>query len=423
MSKKVLYISTRIFWPTNSGKKITAYFNALGMHKIYNYDVYVYAFKEVDQVYDEATKPEFIKDILESKKIGKLTKLKNLIFKTIFGKYSIQSALFYSKKNANSMKAYIDKIQPDIVILDMIRLSRYHHILKDYQGIKVINLDDLLSLRYERQYQEVNQDMQIGGQYTKQTKGFMKRLISFNFLKRLTLKFEASRVKHEERLTTKHFDHAYFISEKESLIYNVNYHTQKGVSITMGVDTTYFGENLNIPKVKNRLVFLGNYHYSANVESLKMIVDKVFPFVESKVELLAVGPVSDEVKKKFIFNPNVIFTGEVKDLRTEVLTGEIFLVPIAYGTGIKTKVVEGLAMGMPIITNSLGIEGLMVENFKEVMVADNPETIALYIDKLLNDEPLRETLGQNAKAYALKNHTWELIWKDLEKIGFKKDER
>ena len=97
--KKVLYISTRIFWPTNSGKKITTYFNALGMKEAYNYDVYVYTFLEPDQKYEEDKKPKFISEVKVASKIGKLTKLFNICFRFLFQGFSLQSSLFYSNKN------------------------------------------------------------------------------------------------------------------------------------------------------------------------------------------------------------------------------------------------------------------------------------------------------------------------------------
>ncbi len=422
MNKKVLYISTRLFWPKNSGKKITAFFNAKGMHEMYNYDVYLYAFLEVDQVFDAKDQPDFIKEVKILKQPNFLTKLSNILFKTIFGSYSIQSSLYYSKKNMQLIKVYIEEIKPDIVIVDMIRLSRYFKSLDTFSGIKVINLDDLLSLRYERQLTEVTSKTDIGGQYTKDSKGFIKKALKPNWLKRLILSYESKKVKKEELKTVNWYDYAYFVSQRETLMYNMLTHTKKAECITMGVDTAYFGEEIKVDKVKNRVSFVGNYYYSANVDSLLMIATKILPLVKHDIELYAIGPVSEEIKASFEAYPNVKFSGEVDDLRLHVHTSEIALIPIAYGTGIKTKVVEALAMGMPIITNRLGVEGLDVENRVHLLISNEPETIALSIDNLLDDKELQETLSKNAKAYALSNHTWEDIWKDLSKIGFKKDE-
>lgn len=421
MNKKVLYISTRLFWPKNSGKKITAFFNAKGMHEMYNYDVYLYTFLEVDQVYDNKDQPDFIKEVKILKNPSIFTKLYNIIFKTIFGTYSIQSSLFYSKRNKDLIEKYILEIKPDIVIVDMIRLSRYYKSLKSFEGIKVINLDDLLSLRYERQLSEVTSKTDIGGQYTKKSSGVIKRLLKPNWLKRLILSFEAKKVKKEELKTVNWYDHAYFVSNRETLMYNMLTHTKKGECITMGVDTDYFGKDINVQKVPNRVSFVGNYYYSANVDSLQMIANKILPLVKHPIELYAIGPVSDETKASFMSYPNIKFSGEVDDLRMHVHSSEIALIPIAYGTGIKTKVVEALAMGMPIITNRLGVEGLDVENMKHLLISNEPETIALSIDNLLDDKALQHTLSTHAKAYAISNHTWSDIWKDLSKIGFKKD--
>ena len=77
--------------------------------------------------------------------------------------------------------------------------------------------------------------------------------------------------------------------------------------------------------------------------------------------------------REFDTNKIVHFSGKVSDLRGEVKKGMVFLAPIAYGTGIKTKILEAMAMEMPVVTNSVGAEGIPGVNGKHWCASEQPQ--------------------------------------------------
>ena len=82
MPKKLLFITTRLFWPTDSGRKVSLYYYCKGLHDKYGYDIYVYSFLEHGQ--SEILlkdKPDFIKDVRIAASVDKASKLKNLLLK------------------------------------------------------------------------------------------------------------------------------------------------------------------------------------------------------------------------------------------------------------------------------------------------------------------------------------------------------
>jgi glycosyltransferase involved in cell wall biosynthesis len=96
--------------------------------------------------------------------------------------------------------------------------------------------------------------------------------------------------------------------------------------------------------------------------------------------------------------------GFVSDF-SEILTRcEVALLPIVEGTGVKTKVLDAMAMGIPVVTNRLGVEGLAVEHGREVLLAESPEDLCEAIGRVATDGALSAQLSKAARRYVEKYH-------------------
>ena len=107
----------------------------------------------------------------------------------------------------------------------------------------------------------------------------------------------------------------------------------------------------------------------------------------------------------------------VEDLRKVLGSCELFLSPIAHGSGIKTKILEALAMGLPVITNTLGAEGLSVVDGEELLVRVTPETTAEAVEELLSDPERCRKMGEAGRAYIASRHTWDIVWQKFADMG------
>lgn len=96
--KKLIFITSRLLWPIDSGRKMSLNYYCKGLHEKFGYDIYLYSFLESGQVFNGVL-PNYIKEIRIAKNITLLEKIKNIIFYT-FGKkkWPFQCSLFYSKK-------------------------------------------------------------------------------------------------------------------------------------------------------------------------------------------------------------------------------------------------------------------------------------------------------------------------------------
>ncbi len=415
--KKLLFITTRLFWPTDSGRKTSLYFYCKGLHEVYGYDVYLYSFLEAGQSAAMLqNKPEFIKDVKLAAPIGKGKKLANLLGKSLFCGWPFQNAIYYSGRNKKALKEFCKGLQPDVIIVDMIRLAPYIKAFEDSNCTKILDLDDMLSKRYARQATSRNAKGSIFGANAQNVSKVSNKVINQPFLKQVILKSESKRTRKAELKYARCYDHVIFVSNRETDELNQRLNKKKAATVALGIDYDYFGEYPPVPKEKGALAFLGNMKVSANVDSLNLIVTEILPKLQSDVKLYVVGSCPEEIKEQFS-DPRLIFCGMVEDVRPVLRKCEVFLSPIAYGTGIKTKILEAMASGVPVVTNSVGIEGIAGNSGEHYFVSDDSETLAEYVEDLLSNREKAEYLAANGKSLAQEVYDWKNIYAAFSKAG------
>lgn len=414
--KKLLFITTRLFWPTDSGRKVGLYYYCQGLHEQYGYDVYLYSFLENGQTLELIKqKPSFIKNVKIAESIGKIIKLKNIVLKTLL-KYDwpIQCSLFYSKKNENQIKEFCKELNPDIVIVDMVRLAPYYKALRNFKCKRILDMDDLLSERYKRQL-DSNYKSSIAGQYSSNLSSSFLKLIELKSIKKLILRIEKNLMYKAELNYAAIYDKVIFVSNKESEKLNKIF-PEKSIDIPLGVNVDEFINcKLKVHK-ENNICFVGNMYVAANIDTLKYISTEVLPYVKSEYTLYVIGKVSDEIKNDYANNKNLVFTGRVDNIYDVAKKCKLFLAPIIYGSGIKTKILEAMAMQLPVITNDIGAEGLAVENEKHLIIENNNRKIANLVDYYLQNDSAALEMAVNGQKLVFEKYDWKRIWNKFEWI-------
>lgn len=415
--KRLLYISTRVFWPPMGGHEVEMYHYCRGLHEKFGYMIDVYAFDAADKV-KNIVQPEFLNKVYLAEDIGTTTKIKNIVFKSFLSgkRWPLQNSLYYSKANIERIEKLIGKENYDVVIVDMIRLATYYDALKSFDCKKILDIDDTLSKRYKRQLKKVTRKTDIAGQYHNKLPSVIRKLLGSAFFKKMVLKIEIPRIEKAENYYSELFDKVIFVSPIETDEFNKKYHTDKAVTVSLGVDYSYFSEDIPVEKVPGRVTFVGNMATPANADSVRFIIDEVIPKSKKIKEALFIGNCPESLLKEYESNQDVKFTGKVKDLRAEVKSGIVFLTPIAYGTGIKTKILEAMAMEMPVVTNTIGAEGISGVNGEHWYVSDEPDELAKYVDHLMESPSECEFIGKTSKQFVKEFFQWDIIFEQFNKL-------
>lgn len=417
--KKLLFITTRLFWPTDEGHKVLLYNYCKGLSEIYNYNIYLYSFLEEGQNPDDGKKPNFIKKIYTAKHLTTGQKIGKVLRHSFFSSehWSFQSSMYFSQYNIEQIQKLTKKIQPDVIFVDMIRLSHYFCAINDFNGKKVLFMEDALSKRYIRQIQAANTESGIAGRFGSNLPGFINKAINSKALRLRILTSESKRLEKEEVRAALNFDAVIYVNEIEANEMNQKTGKNNSFTVTQGADCDYYSAPIKVEKIPNTLSYVGNMGVAANADAVRMIMDKIMPLIPSKPVIHFIGNAPESLREEYKDNPQCVFEGRVEDVRLSVRATEVVLSPIAYGTGVKTKVIEGMAMSMPVVTNYLGIDGLSVQSGRDLLMNDDFYEIATMVEDLLHNPKKREELGRNGYQYAMAHHQWKDIYKVFGEIG------
>ena len=417
MSKKLIYITTRLPWPQDNGRKVTLYNYCRGLHELCGYEIFLYSFLDADQNYDPRDKPPFIAEVEIALPIGKAEKFANVAKALFKPSEPWQNCLYFSKANANAIRKFADRVHPDALIVDMVRLAPYICWFSDIDCMKSLDIDDLLSRRYKRQMGRIESRSFLGSYSSMASKG-TDRLLSLAPVRNLVLKTEARRMEKAEFSYSRQFDSVFFVSPKDAETFSESTGLTHCFSAGMGADVDYLSENVQVSPQPDTAAFVGNLAFDANVASVKFVVDDVIPKMKHAMRLRVIGGCPERVKQDLSERSCIDLLGRVEDLRTAVKGSEVFLAPIAYGSGIKTKIVEALAMGMCVVTNSIGAEGLEARNGAEIVIEDDPVLLAQKMDELLDNPDMRKTIAMAGQAYAMRKHRWDDLLRAFSENGF-----
>lgn len=412
--KNVIFITTRLPFPATSGRKSSLY-NYCKIIKKIGYKLVVISF---DDGYDLNSKPNFIDKLIILQNNSKIEKISN-VFKYSFltHKYPMQVSLYYSKLIKEKINKIIEKYNPEIVIADMVRTAEY---IKDLNNvITIADLDDRLSLRYERQLECDINEVNPYGLLLNSIPKLFQNIIMLNFVKKYVMKNEIKLLKKYELNIGKNTDYTVFVAESETQKFNKELGQDKAITIPIGVDTDFFKniEKENIEK-ENYIGFLGVLNVAHNENAVKNFIKNIFPIISEKIKdakfIVVGGGASEELLS--MSNDKIIFTGRVDDVRDYLRKCKVFVCPLNFGSGIKTKNLEAMSLGLPVVTTKIGAENISAKNKKDWFIAENDNEFANMVCELLTDKQKAYVMGQNGYKYVSNNFTWDIAEKNFKII-------
>lgn len=159
----------------------------------------------------------------------------------------------------------------------------------------------------------------------------------------------------------------------------------------------------NVERAEDITLFVGAINRDVNQEAVIYFYKEVFPFIRKEVpdvKFYIVGNNPPENIRSLAANdPNVIVTGYVESLTPYYQRATVFVSPILIGGGIIAKNLNAMANGLPVVTTSIGNEGIEAIPDREILIADTPEEFAKKVIILLNDKDIRSKIGKAGKRF------------------------
>jgi polysaccharide biosynthesis protein PslH len=187
-------------------------------------------------------------------------------------------------------------------------------------------------------------------------------------------------------------------------------------TIANGADIERFTGDFGAPQ-PNTIVYTGALTYYVNFDAMQFFLGEVFPRVQAivpGVTLKIAGRLDGVPVEQLPTNPAVIYTGHQSDIRPLVAQSWLSVVPERVGGGTRIKVPESMALGTPVVSTTRGATGLLVEDGRDILVADQPQHMAEAIARLLRDPELRGRLSRNGRQTVERHYDWRIIGDQLE---------
>lgn len=279
--------------------------------------------------------------------------------------------------------------QVDIVHLDMLPLAEY---LDEVRGVPVVLTEHNIESLRMRRWAEVER----------------------NPVLRSHLRLQATRLVRYERMVLARLRHCVATSTFDlEALRNMNPRCRLHV-VPNGCDVDYYRPRLRAADDAPGVIWVGGMNDPYNRRAVEYFAEAIFPPLVARVprvRWVVVGrnppsAVLDLVRR---YPGQVLIEGFVEDVRPYYAKADVTVVPLLSGSVTKLKVIEGLAMGMPIVTTSVGAEGLEVKPGGDLFVADDPRVFVEYTATLLSDVWMRERVGRNARIIAEREYDWRVI--------------
>jgi len=184
-----------------------------------------------------------------------------------------------------------------------------------------------------------------------------------------------------------------------------------------GVDTDHF-RPVSLP-THGSLVFTGAMDYPPNVDAMLWFCRDVWPLVRARTPALrldVVGREPDARLRALHGQAGVRVTGEVADVRVLVAQASAVVVPLRSGAGTRLKILEAMAMGRPVISTTLGAEGLDVVDGTDILLADTPTGFAAAIESVVGSPELARRLGDAGRRLAVTRYDWRQCLRPLDEL-------
>jgi glycosyltransferase involved in cell wall biosynthesis len=240
-----------------------------------------------------------------------------------------------------------------------------------------------------------------------------------SIVKKYFFQLQAAKMEAYERKICRTAKHVIAVSDIDASRMRQMFQIDSVTSVPTGVDVEYFAPRGAATPMSD-IVFCGSMDWLPNVDAVVYFLAEVLPLIRAKLPgatfTIAGRSPDDRVLKAVQGLTGVCVTGKVDDMRPYLWGSKISIVPIRIGGGTRLKIYECMAAGVPVVSSTVGAEGLRYEDGKDIVLADDPGAFAAACVRLLSDDSARGAIAHNALERTQKEFSWEAVSREFEAI-------
>lgn len=389
---KILFLCNKSPFPPKEGGPMAMNANIEGLitagHHVkvlaLNTNKYFIKPEEVPQDYIDRTQIEFVYQNLSINPFD--------AFLNLFSKKSFHVERFISEAFAKKIVEILEDDNYDIVQLEMLYMTPYINVIRKHSKAKII-------LRSH------NVEHLIWQRVTANTENALKKSYLSGLTRKLK-KYELNAINQYDGIAT--------ISKKDAEFYLKNNATIPVEDISFGVDIKKYevsSEACEFPS----LFHLGSMNWMPNEEGIKWFIETTWDLIAEKfpdLKFYLAGRMMPEWLENLKMG-NIEVLGEVENAQDFINSKAVMIVPLFSGSGIRIKIIEGMALGKAIISTEIGAEGIAYTHGLNILIANTPEEFLGAIEKFISNKDFCEEVGNNARKLIEEKHNLDKITQKL----------
>lgn len=338
--------------------------------------------------------PPYLKEACSLEAVTIDTSVKPLAaLKNLFQKSSYNITRFYSPAFAQKLSEVLSSQPFDIIQLESLFMTPYLDVIRKHSNARVV-------------MRAHNVEHVIWQRLADSEKGWKKRYFSL-LVKRL---------KAYETGTLKKLDAILAITpDDKTLFVKMGY---EGPVAVVPVSIDVYPDSNRDSFERLSLFHLGSMDWLPNIEGVNWFLSECWPLIHNThpdlILYLAGRGFPDDIRQKKI--PNVICEGEIVDAGAYMSDKPIMIVPLLSGSGIRVKIIQGMAAGKVIISTAIGAEGIECTHQKNILIADKPEEIARAIDYCMANKEKLKSISFEAKKLVSEKYTGKAVGEILDRF-------
>lgn len=393
---KILILTNKMPYPPRDGGSIASLTLALSLQRCGN-DIEILSMNTSKHYFNANQIPENVNSAIKFTcvDINTDTKFTKAIRNFLFSSVPYNAERFISEVFDKKLSEILQTNTYDIVQLEGLYLCPYINTIRKFSKAKI-------SLRAHN----IEHEIWIRAAVNEGQK-----------FKKLYKKNLASRIKRFKLNYINKYDLLVPITSRDGNLYNV-------FGNTMPIHVTPTGINTNNSLLQSPLdgcEFPGFFHIGAldwipNIEGLKWFIEKVWKEFSKKYpeyKFSIAGRNASAEFEKYLIQNKINYVGEVESASDFISKGSVMIVPLLSGSGMRIKIVEGMAAGKTIITTSMGTEGINTTNDENILIADTAESFYSQLIRITKSKELHNIISLQARNFVLKNYDNDKIANSL----------
>jgi len=389
---RILQLSNKAPYPTNDGSSIAIYTLAEGIADA-GVELHLLTINTKKHFKPDDTVPVNFKEKTHYRSVYQNTDTTFIgAFKNLFSKHSYFVSRFFFKEFKKALFNTLKETTFDIIQLEGVFMASYIPAIKHYSKAKIV-------------IRTHNLEHQIWERHLVNEK---------NLLKKIYLTLQNNRLKKFELNAFSEADAIVTITEEDKKSMALLTNKTPLYTCLTGINLTDY-KPVHEPKFPGTVFHFASMDWMPNEEAVDWLLDTVWNDVlkqQPGAKLILAGR-GMPAKFKRLASNTIIIKENVKSSPEFYSEHDIMLVPLWSGSGLRIKLVEGLAYGKPIITTSIGAEGIPYTNGKHLIIADTKKEFSDAIVSLLTDSSKKQMLQSNARKLAEEQFNYKTIAADL----------